>query len=107
MRTIVCATLISAGLGLVCISGSWAMPVNPEPLPGAAGRGPVTEQVHCRRYPHRHSGANPHGFGFGCPKKAARFQDEKLLAKITPVTRPAAVQSGGGFSHGSENHSPN
>jgi hypothetical protein len=39
-------------------------------------KGPALEQhlsdfdnVHCRRYPHRHRKATPHGFGFGCPKR--------------------------------------
>jgi hypothetical protein len=32
---------------------------------------PLTEPVHCRRWlPHRHEGAKPHGFGFGCSGKA-------------------------------------
>ena len=52
--------------------------------PGAATAAPITtvaplatqdslaEPAHCRRWlPHRHSGAKPHGFGFGCPSKAA------------------------------------
>jgi hypothetical protein len=69
MRTIVCATLISVGLGLMWIPGSTAMPTNPAIISNAAATGLLTEQVHCRRYPHRHRGANPHGFGFGCPKK--------------------------------------
>ena len=31
----------------------------------------LMEPVHCRRWlPHRHQGAKPHGFGFGCSGKA-------------------------------------
>jgi hypothetical protein len=45
------------------------MPANPAIISNAAATGLLSEQVHCRRYPHRHRGANPHGFGFGCPKK--------------------------------------
>jgi hypothetical protein len=69
MRTIVCATLISAGLGLLWTPSSLAMPANPGMIANAAATGLLSEQVHCRKYPHRHSAANPHGFGFGCPKK--------------------------------------
>ena len=34
--------------------------------------GAFAEPVHCRRWPHRHSGAKPHGFGFGCGLKKPR-----------------------------------
>jgi hypothetical protein len=61
--------MVAAGLGLV-------------PAPAGAGlvnaagarlleAEPLLEPVHCRRWlPHRHSGAKPHGLGFGCGKKA-------------------------------------
>jgi len=33
----------------------------------------LLQPAHCRRWlPHRHSGAKPHGFGFGCSKPAKR-----------------------------------
>jgi len=55
-----------------CLSGPGAATAAPigtvAPL---ATQDPLAEPVHCRRWlPHRHSGAKPHGFGFGCSAKA-------------------------------------
>ena len=49
--------------------------------------GSVAEPVHCRRWPHWHSGAKPHGFGFGCglkkPKPARGPQQTMASERIT------------------------
>jgi len=69
MHKVVFAMMIAAGLGLAGAPAATAAPVN-----GAAqvtNEDLLIEPVHCRRWlPHRHMGAKPHGFGFGCFKKA-------------------------------------
>jgi hypothetical protein len=72
MRTILFAMIATAGIGLASTTGISAAPVNGAVIDSAANAGLITEQTHCRRYPHRHRGAIPHGFGFGCPKPAAK-----------------------------------
>ena len=69
MRTIFFAMIATAGLALTASTGTSAAPANGAVIETAAQAVQVTEQVHCRRYPHRHRGAIPHGFGFGCAKK--------------------------------------
>jgi hypothetical protein len=66
MRTILFAMVATVGIGLASTTGISAAPVNGAVIESAANAVQVTEQVHCRRYPHRHRGAIPHGFGFGC-----------------------------------------
>jgi hypothetical protein len=69
MRTILFAMIATAGISLGGASGGSAAPVNGAVIDTAAKAGEVIEQVHCRRYPHRHRGAIPHGFGFGCGRR--------------------------------------
>ena len=71
MRTILFATIAAAGIGLAGATSVSAAPANGAVIDTAAKAGEVTEQVHCRRYPHRHMRGIPHGFGFGCAKKPA------------------------------------
>ena len=66
MRTILFAMIATVGIGLASTTGISAAPVNGSVIESAANAVQVTEQVHCRRYPHRHRGGFPHGFGFGC-----------------------------------------
>jgi hypothetical protein len=68
MRTILFAMVAAAGIALAGTSGSSAAPANGAVIDTAAKAGEVTEQVHCKRYPHRHRGGIPHGLGFGCKK---------------------------------------
>jgi hypothetical protein len=65
MRTILFAIIATVGIGFASTTGT-AAPVNGAVIESAANAVLVTEQVHCRRYPHRHRGGIPHGFGFGC-----------------------------------------
>ena len=76
MRTVLFAMVAAAGIGLAGTTGISAAPVNGAVIDNAANAGLLTEEVHCRRYPHRHRGANPHGFGFGCPKKPVAKKKE-------------------------------
>ena len=66
MRTILFAMIATVSIGLASTTGISAAPVNGAVIESAANAVQVTEQVHCRRYPHRHRGGIPHGFGFGC-----------------------------------------
>ena len=68
MRTILFAVVAATAMALAGTSGSSAAPANGAVIDTAAKAGEVTEQVHCRRYPHRHRGGVPHGLGFGCKK---------------------------------------
>jgi hypothetical protein len=61
--------MIIAGLCLPGASVATAAPISTVAPIGAQDFS--TEPVHCRRWlPHRHQGAKPHGFGFGCHGKA-------------------------------------
>lgn len=66
MRTIGFVMLVMTGIGLGGASGV-ASPTNGVVIGQASSL--LTQEVDCRRYPHRHRGAKPHGIGFGCPKK--------------------------------------
>jgi hypothetical protein len=66
MRTILFAMFVTAGIGLASTTGTSAAPANGAVIESAANAVLATEQVHCRRYPHRHRHAVPHGWGFGC-----------------------------------------
>ena len=68
MRTILLAMIATAGIAFATMTGSSAAPINGSVIDSAANTGVLTTQVHCRRYPHRHRGGVPHGFGFGCKK---------------------------------------
>ena len=76
MRTVLFAMVAAAGIGLAGTTGTSAAPANGAVIDNAANAGLLTEEVHCRRYPHRHRGANPHGFGFGCPKPAPKAKSK-------------------------------
>jgi hypothetical protein len=69
MRAILFAIIAAAGIGLAGMASTSAAPVNGSVIDIAANALVQTEQVHCRRYPHRHRGGIPHGFGFGCPRR--------------------------------------
>ena len=66
MRTIMFALVAAAGLALAGAGGSSAAPANGAVIDVASKAADVATQVHCRRYPHRHRHAMPHGWGFGC-----------------------------------------
>ena len=69
MKKGLCALIF--GIGVVCLSPPPAHAV----LGGTGSAGAVidlSEPVHCRVYPHRHSRARPHGWSRGCPKKDRR-----------------------------------
>ena len=69
MRAVIFAVIAAAGIALAGTTGSSAAPANGAVIDVAAKAGDVTEQVHCRRYPHRHWRGVPHGFGFGCGRR--------------------------------------
>jgi hypothetical protein len=52
---------------------------------------PVAEPVHCRRWPHWHSGAKPHGFGFGCGLKKPKPARPQRAADYVRTNELAAV----------------
>ena len=70
MRALLLGLMIAAGAGLAGSPSATAAPAGATGFDRADIRGLLTEPVDCRRYPHRHRGAKPHGIGFGCPKKA-------------------------------------
>jgi hypothetical protein len=74
MRALLLGLIVAGGLGLAAQPGQAAMPASGFAIDQASGAGVFAEPVHCRRYPHRHSKARPHGLGFGCPKKARPAQ---------------------------------
>jgi hypothetical protein len=69
MRAILWAVSALAVIGLAGMTSLSAAPSSGVAIGTAANTGLLTEEVDCRRYPHRHKNARPHGFGFGCPKK--------------------------------------
>jgi hypothetical protein len=69
MRLLFLGTVLAAGLSLTGTTNGATGPVNGAVIGTAANTALLTDNVDCRRYPHRHRGAKPHGFGFGCPKK--------------------------------------
>jgi len=72
MRRLVLGLVIATGaLGTAGHSGAAAAPVSV--VAPFAGEDALLQPSHCRRWlPHRHSGAKPHGVGFGCGKTAAK-----------------------------------
>jgi hypothetical protein len=66
MRTILIAMVAVAGIGVVSVSNAPAAPINGVVIDNAANAGLLSDQVHCRWYPHRHRNNNPHGWGRGC-----------------------------------------
>ena len=66
MRTILFAMIATAAIGLSATTGASAAPANGAVIDTAAQAIQVTEQVHCRRYPHWHRHGIPHRFGRGC-----------------------------------------
>jgi len=69
MRTLLFGLALAAGFALIGTTSGSAGPVNGAVIDTAANTALLTDEVDCRRYPHRHRGGKPHGFGFGCPKK--------------------------------------
>ena len=70
MRALLLGLIVASGLGLAAHPSQAAMPAGAMAIDQASEAGAFAEPVDCRRYPHRHSKARPHGLGFGCPKKA-------------------------------------
>ena len=68
MRALLLALMVVAGIGLAGNPSAVAAPPGGIAI-GQADPTLLTEPAHCRRYPHRHMRARPHGLGFGCPKK--------------------------------------
>jgi hypothetical protein len=69
MRTLLLGLIVAVGVGLAGQPAAAAMPAGGIAIDRASDAGLSAEPVHCKRYPHRHSKAMPHGLGFGCPKK--------------------------------------
>jgi hypothetical protein len=69
MRLFWFAAVLTAGLALLGTTNGSAALLNGAVIDRAANSALLRDDVDCRRYPHRHRGAKPHGFGFGCPKK--------------------------------------
>jgi hypothetical protein len=69
MRSLVFGLLLFAGVTLAGSSAVLAAPANGLVINQAGNAALLVELVHCKKYlPHRHRGAKPHGFGFGCGK---------------------------------------
>jgi hypothetical protein len=70
MRKLVLGLVIAGTFGLGGTAVATAAPIAMAPI---AGDNALMQPAHCRRWlPHRHAGAKPHGFGFGCSKPAKR-----------------------------------
>jgi hypothetical protein len=80
MRATLTALIAVTALGL-SLAGPSAAPVNGTAMLNAMQPGLSPEPVDCRRYPHRHKNAKPHGWGFGCPKKARPAKKKQVKAK--------------------------
>ena len=80
MRRALLATVIAVGFGLVGLTNTSAGPAIGVVIDNAVGDGLLTFEVDCRRYPHRHRNAKPHGLGFGCTKKAPVLLDSAVDA---------------------------
>jgi hypothetical protein len=74
MRSILIAMAAVAGIGFVGVSYVAAAPVNGAVINHAADAVPLSEQVHCRWYPHRHRNNVPHGWGRGCGPRAPKHK---------------------------------
>ena len=81
MRAMLFAMSAVAVIGFAGSSSLSATPFGGVAVGNAANAGLVTEEVDCRRYPHRHKNARPHGWGFGCPKKKAPTPKRKAPRK--------------------------
>jgi hypothetical protein len=66
MRTTLLAAIAAAGIGIIGTSTAPAAPINGQVIDKAAQTTAMVDQVHCKWYPHRHRGKNPHGWGRGC-----------------------------------------
>ena len=80
MRATLTALIAITALGL-SLAGPSAAPINGTAIGNVVHEGLSPEPVDCRRYPHRHKNAKPHGWGFGCPKKARPPKKTKAKAK--------------------------
>jgi hypothetical protein len=66
MRATLIAMAAVAGITFVGMGDISAAPINGGVIDKAAITGALTDQVHCRWYPHRHRNNIPHGWGRGC-----------------------------------------
>ena len=66
MRATLIAMAAVAGITVVGVGSMSAAPINGGVIDKAANTGALTDQVHCRWYPHRHRNKIPHGWGRGC-----------------------------------------
>lgn len=68
MRSLLSGILL-LGVALAGSSAVSAAPANGPVINQAGNSALLVESAHCKKYlPHRHGGAKPHGFGFGCGK---------------------------------------
>jgi hypothetical protein len=72
MRMTLIAAAAVAGIGILGLSNATAAPANGVVIGSAASAGLLSDQVHCRWYPHRHRNNIPHGWGRGCGKPKPR-----------------------------------
>jgi hypothetical protein len=93
MRSLLRFVATSAGLGLILLAMSPAGAITlatPAAVRAAADTLVLTEAVHCRSYPHLHTGG--HGWGFGCGDKRAfitrRGSSGVYSPSVLPQVRP-------------------
>ena len=91
MRATLFATIAAISFGCAAATPSAAGPASSLAIHNAFQDDLLTSEVDCRRYPHRHQNARPHGFGFGCPKKAPRA---KTKTKRSSSSRDLGTEQG-------------
>ena len=70
MHKVVLGLVIAGTFGLGGAANAAAGPITA--VAPFTGEDALMQPAHCRRWlPHRHPGAKPHGFGFGCSKPAS------------------------------------
>ena len=70
MRKILLGMLVVSAIGFTGATTMAAPPAGGIAIGEAAQANQPTEAIDCRRYPHRHRNARPHGWGFGCKGKS-------------------------------------
>jgi hypothetical protein len=84
MRSVLVGAAAIAATVLVPVGNTTAAVLNGVAIGTASQNVSDLQDVDCRRYPHRHSRAIPHGFGFGCPKKGTTTQPKPKTTAPPP-----------------------